>query len=179
MVLLLVIRQIGFLMAGQGEPREVNFDVASDGLEIGSAIPEEVIQAVPTWRSGPAYLLLLSATCAPCRAVAAGLEQGALSDYTILALVPGPEGLASELIEMLPKGLQTIRDPEAEYLASKMELRSAPFAFQLERGAVTGKAYLHEAGDLVRLINARGKPLVRDDSGRVVIDTREAMTHGD
>lgn len=174
-VLLIVIRQLGFLMTGPDARADVKFDISNDGLEIGSATPEEVMQAVPEARSGSVALVLLSAHCTPCRTIASSLDQQLLNGHTVVALVPGRAELADSLIEMLPIEVRTIRDPEAVNLAGKMEVRSAPFAFKLEQGEVAGKAYLHEVGDLMRLMSPPSKDLVARFATGSAVDTRKVV----
>lgn len=147
-VLLLTIRQIALLSARLD--RNVPLPLDRDGLDIGAMVPDEVIQTLPQLADGTIYLLLLSSTCSTCREVASsfGAHDG---EEQIVALVPGPEELADALIGELPERMTTIRDPIATEVASKMQLETTPFAFEIDGGKVSGKAYLHSYEDYLDL----------------------------
>jgi hypothetical protein len=95
--------------------------------------------------------VLISANCTPCRELVAGIHQHDF-EQTIVALVPGREELADELVALLPSGIRAVRDPEATELAQVLDIQSTPFAVEVERGAVTKKAYLYGASDLVEFV---------------------------
>jgi hypothetical protein len=51
--------------------------------------------------------------------------------------------------------MQVVLDPEATRLAGALQLESTPFALEIERGAVTRKAYLHQgASDLIEFVES-------------------------
>lgn len=150
---LLVIRQIA-LLSLRLDSNQPTLSLTNDGLEIGSEVPAEVLLAVPEMKTPLSYLLVLSATCTPCREVAVDLE-GAHFDLPAVALVAGPEEQADGVAALLPEGTRVVRDPEATSLAKTLHIESAPFAVQIESSTVTGKAYLHSAGHLEELMLAR------------------------
>jgi hypothetical protein len=162
LLLILVIRQIGLLTVRLDHIRSESIvgphlDVANDGPEVGSGVPEEVLAVVPECRSAVSYLLLVSATCSPCRELVQELRRRQLrSEWSIVALVPGPSEVAESLIAMFPVGIRCVRDPEAAVLArQQLRIQSTPFVLQIEAGTVTGKAYLYNADDLLRFIESR------------------------
>ncbi len=166
LVLVLAIRQVGLLTLRLdqaqpigGHPMAVGpyHDTANDGLMMGTPVPPEVLAAIPDLASGVTYLLLVSATCGPCRDLVTELRRRRFTaSQTLVALVPGPTDLADGMLAMLPAGVHAIRDPEAATLARQhLQLQSTPFAMQIDEGVITGKAYLHSADDLLRFIDSR------------------------
>lgn len=157
LVVLLVVRQIALLTVRLDHVRTgPAFDFGNDGLEVGSQVPEEVTAALPELKTDLTYLLLVSATCNPCRTLVSELQgQGFASERNIIALVPGRDELADGLVTMLPPGIPSIRDPQASALAKSLQIQSTPFALKVEEGIVTRKAYLHSAADLAQLIEGR------------------------
>jgi hypothetical protein len=166
LVVVLLVRQIGLLtvrLSVVGQARA--FSLANDGPEVGSNVPEEVASALPDVEGERAYVVLISATCTPCRELVAGIRQHDF-EQTIVTLVPGHEEMADELMALLPSGIRAVRDPEATELARALDIQSTPFAVEVERGAVTRKAYLHSASDLIEFVGpeipspAKGNSLV-------------------
>lgn len=121
---------------------------------IGSDIPTEVLQAVPEAGEGVVYLLLTSGTCAPCHELVPRLAEVRIEE-PVVALLPGGTKAADELATRFPSWIRVVRDPAATKLASGLRLQMTPFALELESGQVTGKAYLRNARDLLRLVEAR------------------------
>jgi hypothetical protein len=174
LVVVLLVRQIGLLtvrlsVAGQAP------DLDNDGPEVGSNVPEEVASALPEVVDERAYVLLISASCTPCRELAAGIRQHDF-EQTVVALVPGDGELADELVALLPSGVRAVRDPEARRLAGALGINSTPFAVEVERGTVTRKAYLYDgASDLMELVEAEKKiPSRAEANPRVEVREKEA-----
>jgi hypothetical protein len=125
-----------------------------DGPEVGSSVPEDVAAVLPDQAEEHAYLLLVSSTCTPCWELVADLGERRF-EQNIVALVPGHGEKAGELAALLPSGIQVVLDPEATRLAGALQLQSTPFALEIERGAVSRKAYLHEgASDLIKFVES-------------------------
>ncbi len=154
LVVVLLVRQIGLLTVRLSLAGE---DILpdNDGPEVGGEIPDEVALALPQLNGERNYVLLLSASCTPCREMAVELGRHSF-EPTITALVPGSEKLADNLQALLPSGIQVVRDPEATELAGALEVESTPFALEVEGGTVTKKAYLYSPSDLVSLVEAGG-----------------------
>ena len=136
LVVVLVVRQIGLLtvrlsVAGEATPLD------DDGPEVGSSLPEDVISVLPDQEEDPAYLLLISSTCTPCRELVADLQGKHRFEQKIVALVPGPEEMASELAALLPSGIRAVLDPQATELAEALDLACTPFALEVDRGTLT------------------------------------------
>jgi hypothetical protein len=151
LILLLAIRQIGILtvrlsMAGEA------FSVDQDGPEIGSKIPSEVVEIAPDIETMPAHFVLLSATCNPCRELAANLN-GYPFDARVIVLLAGRKELADGLASLLPPGFQVIRDPEASQVAAAFHIQSTPFVVAVANGEVIQKTYLHSKDDLIALVD--------------------------
>ncbi len=148
LVVVLLVRQVGLLtvrLSVAGEAASLD----NDGPEIGSSVPEDVAVVLPNPAEEHAYLLLISSTCLPCWELATDLAEHRF-EQNIVALVPGHEEQAGELAALLPSSMQVVLDPEATRLAGALQLESTPFVLEIERGAVTRKAYLHQgASDLI------------------------------
>lgn len=152
LVVVLLVRQVGLIVVRlQALP---SFSLQEDGPEIGSPVPDGVLALFPQHSHEPLHLLMLSATCTPCRELAAELHGRQLPLRTV-ALVAGEDGLAQSLAQLLPKDVRVVTDPEATALADVLRVRSAPFAVEVQEGTVTGRAYLHSFSDLLRLAEAR------------------------
>ncbi|HEX2296417.1 MAG TPA: hypothetical protein VHN37_14060 [Actinomycetota bacterium] len=161
-VVLLLVRQLGLLtvLVRQGGPPTV---MDYDGLEVGEKVPDDVLATLPL-NGKPSYVLLLSTTCGPCRELAADLS-GTDLGAPLIALISGSDELADAMVDMLPKNLHVVRDPEATAVAKSLRINSSPFALELETGTVTGKSYVNTRDDLLRLVNARQ-------------DQKELVAHG-
>ena len=153
LVVVLLVRQVGLLtvrLSVAGEAASLD----NDGPEIGSSVPEDVAVVLPDQAEEHAYLLLVSSTCLPCWELATDLGEHRF-EQNIVALVPGHGEKAGELAALLPSSMRVVLDPEATRLAGALQLQSTPFALEIERGAVTRKAYLHQgASDLVEFVES-------------------------
>lgn len=173
LVVVLLVRQIGLLtvrlsVVGQAP------DLDNDGPEVGSNVPEEVAFALPEVGGERAYILLISASCTPCRELVVGIRQHDF-EQTVVALVPGDEELADELAALLPSGVRAVRDPEARRLAGALGISSTPFAVEVEHGTVTRKAYLYDgASDLIEFVEAKKIPSRAEANPTVKVMEKEA-----
>lgn len=171
-VVVLLVRQIGLLtvrlsVAGQA------LSLDNDGPEVGSKVPDEVASVLPNPEEGRAYLLLVSATCAPCRQLVADIGERHF-EQAIVALVPGSEQVAGELASLLPSGIQAVLDPDASRLAEALKIHSTPFALETVNGTVTRKSYLYAgAPDLTEFVEAKNAAI--KPSGTVQVATGEAV----
>ena len=153
LVVVLLVRQVGLLTVRLSVAGEAT-SLDNDGPEIGSSVPEDVAVVLPDQAEEQAYLLLVSSTCTPCWELATELGEHRF-EQNIVALVPGHGEKAGELAALLPSGMQVVLDPEATRLAGALQLESTPFALEIERGAVTRKAYLHQgASDLIEFVES-------------------------
>ncbi|WP_273844897.1 hypothetical protein [Rubrobacter calidifluminis] len=158
LVLMLVIRQISLLTlrlsrVGHAVPQQAEdgFSLADDGPEVGSDVPDEVASILPELRRQKGFLVLMSATCTPCRELAAELGRSR-PELPIVALVPGSRAaLVDALVDLLPSGTRVLRAPEATRLAETLKIQSTPFAVAVNEGRVVGKSYLYSKADLVAL----------------------------
>ena len=153
MVALVLVREVAVLRFHQGQRTRASAP-ARQGLDIGRDLPPLVRELVPETSTGVVYVILTSAICAPCRELVTQLRQLKI-DEPVVALVAGRSDVAEDLVAMFPPYVRVVRDPLATTLADALELRTTPFAMELEFGQVTGKAFLHEASHLMNLIRAR------------------------
>ncbi len=162
-VMVLVIRQIAILTSRL--ERGVFHDMGADGPEIGVALDDDVLTALPRLRFDTnSYVLLMSATCGPCREVAPALARLGI-EPAVITLLPGRAELAEPMAKDLPDHFEVVRDPMASQLADKLQIESTPFALQVKAGAVAGKTYIREAKDLANLVDVaeRGRKVERED----------------
>jgi hypothetical protein len=147
LVALLCVRQIAILTVRADNAVAIVMD--EDGLPLGVEVPAEVTEAVPDARRN-AIVVLMSATCGPCREVAATMDGLAVPD-PITVLLTGDSEQRDVVQALLPPGVATLADPLAARLAGHLKIRSSPFAMRLAEGTVVAKAYLSESRTLERL----------------------------
>lgn len=152
LVIILLVRQIGLLTL-RLQTTEPVFSFAQDGPDIGSEVPADVLAVLPDLGYEITYIVILSATCGPCREFASDLTTSALKGRTV-AVLAGRVELADGFEALLPPGVAVVRDPEAA-VAANLHVESTPFALEIDHGMVTGKAYLRQVSDLAALIDAR------------------------
>jgi hypothetical protein len=152
LVVVLLVRQVTLLSVRLSRLNQQPA-LDNDGLEVGSNVPEEATTQLPELEGERAYLLLVSATCTPCRELVDGLS-GHYLEQTVTALVPGREEAAEEFARLLPPcGIRPVLDPEATRLAQVLKITSTPFVMEVERGIITRKAYLYDGGsDLIKFL---------------------------
>jgi hypothetical protein len=172
LVVVLLVRQIGLLTVRLSAASQT-LSLENDGPEIGSKVPEEVSSALPGLEEH-AYLLLISATCTPCRELVADISERHF-EQAIVALVPGREELADELASLLPSGIRAVLDPEATRLAEALKIDSTPFVVEVRSWTVTRKVYLYGgAPDLIEFIETAAI----EANGSVQIAKKEAVERG-
>lgn len=159
LVAILCVRQIGLLSVRFAQAGG-SFSLADDGPAVGSVLPAEVTATVPELGRGRAQILLVAATCTPCRELAAQLG-GERLPGSVVALVPGHQDLADGLVALLPPGLRVVRNPDAARLAESLHIKSTPFGLAVEDGRIVDKAYLHSAADFTKLIGGGKAPKMR------------------
>ena len=169
-VVVLLVRQVGLLTVRLSMATQA-ISLDDDGPEVGSALPEDVAEVVPDGER--AYLLLISASCEPCRELVVELD-GHQFEQSVVALVPGRQEQASELAALLPPGMRVVVDPEATQLAESLDLESTPFAIEVEGGTVTSKVHLFGgASALLEFVESAG---ARAENGSFVeISEKEAI----
>jgi hypothetical protein len=152
LVVVLLVRQVGLLSVRLSSASQLP-SLDDDGPEIGSSVPQEVAAELPELEGERSYLLLVAATCTPCRELIADIGERHF-EQTVTALVAGREEEAEELVGFLPScGIRPVVDPEATLLARKLGIRSTPFIVEVKRGTITRKAYLWDGGsDLIEFL---------------------------
>lgn len=143
---------------------DADFEFESDGLAVGSEVPESVLAHLPMLaESLRTHLLVASGTCMSCRELIPKLKSVSVLGR-LVALVAGKPETADVLVEMLEHvGATIIRDPEASELSAAMSVRSAPFLMGVAEGRVRSKGYLFGVDDFVRLVS--GDEAFREDDG--------------
>ena len=163
-MMLLVVRQIALLTLRLASRDEVSmppeqaahgehFDVSKDGPGLGHAISSELLGTIPE-AGEVAHVLLVSATCVPCRKLVIGLRRERFAE-PVIVLLSGRESVAAGMATLLPAGVRVIRDPEANELSGLLNIHSAPFAVSIERGVVVAKTYLNGPDEFRNLIGPR------------------------
>jgi hypothetical protein len=159
LVVVLLVRQVGLLTVRLSTAAQT-ISLDDDGPEVGSGLPEDVAELMPD--NEPAYLVLISAGCDPCRELVAELD-GRRFEQSIVALVPGREEQAGELAALLPSDMRVVLDPEATQLAESLDLESTPFVLEIEGGMVTRKAHLYGgATALIEFVQAGRAPAQKE-----------------
>ena len=154
-VVMLLVRQVGLLTVRLSMATQT-MSLDEDGPEVGSSLPEDVAEVMPEGQL--AYILLISASCEPCRELVVELD-GRGFQQGVVALVPGSQDQAGELAALLPQGIPVVFDPEATQLAESLELESTPFAIEVESGMVTRKVHLFEgASALIEFVESGNAP---------------------
>jgi hypothetical protein len=181
LVVVVLVRQIGLLtvrLSNVSQP----LSSEDDGPEIGSSVPEEVAAQLPELEGERAYLLLVAATCTPCRELIADIGEHYF-EQTVTALVPGRVEAAEEFARFLPScGIRPVVDPQATTLAQALKIQSTPSVLEVERGTITRKAYLYDGGsDLIRFLedgapSARSSGLAATGEGEVGAKKRVEIT---
>ena len=184
-VAILIVRQIAIVMVrldriGTGVMTLPTYEPMSEGPELGSQLPAEVARALPELGSGTSHVLLLSATCSPCRDMAEGLGRADLAAIRkrsrVVALVPGRAELADGVAAMLPTGIRQVRDPQATALANQLSIQRVPFALRVEAGKVTAKAPpLDSTKDLLQFME---RDSVQPETNGATANASEGARHG-
>lgn len=159
LVVLLLVRQVG-LIAARLEESGAIFSLADDGLPVGTKVPDEAVSLLPELGAGVTHLVVMSASCAPCRTLVADLSAHPPNNRFI-ALVPGSKDLAQTMTDSLPPRATSVVDPQAKELANLLQVRSTPFGLEVTERVVTSKRFLTSASDLERLMSNA----VADDPG--------------
>jgi hypothetical protein len=169
-VVVLLVRQVGLLTVRLSMATQA-ISLDDDGPEIGSTLPEDVAEVMP--EEERAYVLLISASCEPCRELVVELD-GRRFEQSVVALVPGRQEQAAELAALLPTGIRAVLDPDATDLVESLDLESTPFAIEIERGTVSRKVHLYGgAAALVEFMETGNTPAQK--SRLVEISEKEAI----
>lgn len=140
-----------------GPPR-INMD--ADGPEVGSDVPGEVIRllndSAPGWTvDHGGVILFMSASCGPCRDVAAAVVGRRELSAGVTFLVAGRHNVAGDLVGILkPTGRPVILNPEAQDIMKLMNVHSSPFAFAIAEGRVHSKRFIRSAEDVALFAKA-------------------------
>lgn len=149
MLVLVLVRQTALVMIRLEQGGR--FSVSADGLPVGTPIAPDLRAAMPETTTGSSYVLLLSATCGPCRELVPELIRYEVKDRFVTLLAGSPD-VADSLAALLPAWMRVVRDPAASALADRLGIKSTPFVLQIKDGTVSGRAYLRKGEDLLKLI---------------------------
>jgi hypothetical protein len=185
LVVVLLVRQLGVLavklsllidrasLAGYETLLPLNgkpFSFSTDGPEIGSPVPSEVLAGLPQLQHGATTALFFSSTCQPCRQFAVDLQhhpEGPGQD-TVALIAGADEERVEELAALLPSSLGIVRDPLATEVATALNIHSVPFGFRVEEGVVVKRTFLRNAADFLDLGAGSWSPNTRNESPREV-----------
>ncbi len=135
------------------------------GPDIGMRVPLEAEHLLVDDPDGE-LILLMSATCGPCRSVAEGLSRDGYDEGSLTILLPGSNELAGEIASQLSSTVTVVRDPDANRYARALGIVHTPFALAVLGRTVVGKSPVNQVADLRRLhsaiaeIDRRSLPLV-------------------
>ncbi|HYI99401.1 MAG TPA: hypothetical protein VEX36_06980 [Thermoleophilaceae bacterium] len=139
-----VVRQVALLS------KLVDPDYSLDGLTVGRRLPQQVASLLP---DSSGAILVLGASCAPCRELAQNL--GAIDlEQAVVAIIEGDPVHAMPLAEALPVGVRAIAGEKADAAYSALDLQTTPFLFLIERRQIVDKAVLRGADHLRSLLGA-------------------------
>lgn len=169
-----LVRQIGLVTVRLDRDRQASAPV-NDGLAIGEDVPDEVLSQLAVDDSSVGYLLILGAVCAPCRELANDL-QGTVLSRPVTALVSGSQELSDSMAELLPSGVTVVRDTGEGELAKSMRIETSPFAFEIVKGQVRGKAVLRGAEHLLSFIEPPDRE-IHGDVDAETLQIQEVNTH--
>ena len=160
LIVVLLIRQLGLMAVRLNEG---SFNLSNDGPAVGSKIPGNVVEAIPSLAMGRHHLLLISSHCLPCRELVAGLD--GVPVHGLTALVAGREDEAQGLVDLMPQEINNVLDPQASEIAGSLHIQSTPFAVKIEDGLVAGKRYITGAQDLSTFVADNELPILSSGNG--------------
>ena len=91
----------------------------------------------------------------------------------LLVLFSGDDEMAADFDRLIPSAIQRVRDPAASEVARLLGVDASPFVIEVESGVITGKAFVGELDDLVRLAEAQD----RSEASVIAAHAREAESH--
>ncbi len=148
-VSVLIVRQIALLTVRLDRLFDRNAP-ADDGLGIGAQIPDEISGILDAAPDQPTYLLVLGASCVPCRQLSLQLGYADLLPDNIIALISGHAEHRAAIVELLPASIRTITDPKARELIDALEVSTTPFCFEIQRERIRGKTVLDDVDEFKR-----------------------------
>lgn len=156
LAILALVRQVALLMLRLDRIEE---GPSLDGVSVGSPMPDPVAAALPANDAMRVHVLVLSATCGPCRELADELALDPPAQ-PVVALIGGDHEKAAAMGDRLPSPVCVVLDPEASRATDSLDLKTSPFMFTFEDGRVTDKASIRNAVHLLALLDRppAGKP---------------------
>lgn len=155
LAVVLLIRQLGLVtvrldrLLGEASA----FD---QGLEVGSLLPPVISDGAPGTLSGVKYVLVVEASCEPCRAVVERLgDLPAERMRQIVTILRGSDQSAQHMSAHLPPESIVLRDPAAAEAVESLKVGVTPFVFETEGGQITQKAALQSFEHLETIIRRR------------------------
>lgn len=149
LAILVLIRQVALLTLRLDRIEE---GPALDGISVGSLVPETVMAALTASNAEQLHVLVLSATCGPCRELADELAKDPPTQ-SVIALIGGEREPAAAIGERLPGQVRVVLDPEASQVIDSLDLKTSPFLFTFEGGKVTDKASVRNGAHLLALLD--------------------------
>ena len=163
-VVMLLVRQVGLLTLRADRAAE---GPRLDGISVGSAVSETVAELLPAG-GVRTNVLVLGATCGPCRQLVDDLATEQLSGVMV-ALVEGDPVSGEGVASRLPDAVVTVVGPRADAAMKAFDLQTTPFLFVVEDGVVVSKDVLRGASHLLSLMEEEYSPKLVEppsDDGR-------------
>jgi hypothetical protein len=160
LAVLAVARQVAVLQLHASTPSTSGyFDVHSDGPAVGSPVPDS-LRAASWYPGGDFVVMILSATCGPCREVVDELCRSGGPDLPVHSFVAGRAEMAEPLLDQLAAELagHAHGEPEASDVTQAFGVQSSPFALLVSDDIVADKRYVRAASDVLELASADDRP---------------------
>jgi hypothetical protein len=151
MVAILLVRQVGLLTLRLDQSDQ---EAAMDGISVESPIPGAVVPLLPSAGSQLSFLIVLEATCGPCRTVVEDLH-GAVIDAPVAVVIGGEPTAAAAMAGHLPASMQVAVGEPADVAITALDLKTSPFLFTFAQDRVAVKDTIRSAEHLVNLITTR------------------------
>jgi hypothetical protein len=166
-VVLLLVRQVGVLTVQLERQQHVGAPVM-EGLALGSPVPADVLDALQADGEGSSYLLVLGATCPPCRELALGLRDAGAVTRGLTVAITGRGETGTVIEDALRDRARIVSDPLATRVTKALGVDTTPFAFEIAGGEVTAKAVVRGTDHLISFVQAVRTPgVVKVSNGRM------------
>jgi hypothetical protein len=167
-VMILLVRQVGLLTLRADRADE---GPRLDGISVGRDVPEAVSALLPGVRDR-ANVLILGATCGPCRELVDNLAPARITATTV-AVIEGDEAAAEGVASRLPSGIRRVTGARAAAAMKALDLQTTPFLFLVDDGVVVGKDVVRSADHYLTLTEDEHQPALRprDDDAMPRLET--------
>lgn len=162
-------RQMALIdVAGVGGLRGPRLDFDADGPPIGADVPAEVLRQLRekgalSEGQQHAVMLLMSASCGPCRELAERLvTRGLVPPEMIFILAGRVENTADLRRTLSVTGRPVVLDPVAHDTMQMLNIHSSPFLVWMDEGRVARKVFGRSADHVERILTSTWREAERD-----------------